>query len=163
MICVGSWCLITIGVPWLAFISKRLFKIYPERLRTQKRYSLRQGLDRRMPSMDRENGVRVLVAEDDLLVGELIQAQLEELGYRVAGKAVDTQQVVELAQHLQPEVILMDIGMPDTDGIHATQRIQARCPTPVVVLTAYETPELVKRASAAGVGAYLVKPPRTRD
>jgi AmiR/NasT family two-component response regulator len=113
--------------------------------------------------MDREKQVRVLIAEDDFLVGEMIRAQLEELGYRVAGQAVDAQQVVELAQRLQPEVILMDIGMPDADGIHATQRIQARCPTPIVVLTAYETPELVKRASAAGVGAYLVKPPRSRD
>jgi YesN/AraC family two-component response regulator len=57
----------------------------------------------------------------------------------------------------------MDIGMPDTDGIHATQLIQASCPTPVVVLTAYETSELVERASVAGVGAYLVKPPQARD
>ncbi len=113
--------------------------------------------------MDSEKRTRVLVAEDDFLVGEMIQAQLEELGYRVVGKAVDTQQVVELAQRLQPDVILMDIGMPGTDGIYATQRIQARCPTPVVVLTAYETPDLVRRASVAGVGAYLVKPPRARD
>jgi C4-dicarboxylate-specific signal transduction histidine kinase len=68
-----------------------------------------------------------------------------------------------LTQSLRPDVVLMDIEMPDIDGIEATRRIQARCPTPVVVLTAYETPELVEQASAAGVGAYIVKPPDARE
>jgi CheY-like chemotaxis protein len=57
----------------------------------------------------------------------------------------------------------MDIQMPNVDGIEATRRIQKSYPTPVVVLTAYETPEWVERAGEAGVGAYLIKPPSTRD
>jgi AmiR/NasT family two-component response regulator len=64
-----------------------------------------------------------------------------------------------MTQATRPDVVLMDIELPDMDGIEATRRINESCPTPVVVLTAYDTPELVERASAAGVGAYLVKPP----
>jgi signal transduction histidine kinase len=57
----------------------------------------------------------------------------------------------------------MDIKMPNLDGIEATQLIYERCPTPVVVLTSYETPDLVEEAGMAGVGAYLVKPPNVRE
>jgi two-component system cell cycle sensor histidine kinase/response regulator CckA len=112
--------------------------------------------------------VRVLIAEDDYLAGETIKEILKEIGYTVVGVAVDGQQAVEMTAQFagtptQPDVILMDIRMPDVDGIEATRLIQERCPTPVVVLTAYETPQLVGEASAAGVGAYLVKPPEARE
>jgi AmiR/NasT family two-component response regulator len=113
--------------------------------------------------MFRQKRVRVLIAEDDFLVSEMVQGMLEEIGYNIIGKATNSQQAVDLTQRLRPDVVLMDIGMPDTDGIHATQLIQTSCPTPVVVLTAYETSELVERASVAGVGAYLVKPPQARE
>jgi CheY-like chemotaxis protein len=53
----------------------------------------------------------------------------------------------------------MDIKMPDMDGLEAARLIYEQYPTPVVVLTAFETPELVEQASTAGVGAYMVKPP----
>jgi len=111
---------------------------------------------------NREN-VRVLIAEDDYLASEMIKGVLEEIGYTIVGKAVDGQQAVEMTQSTQPEVVLMDIKMPDMDGLEATRLIQEHCPTPVVVMTAYETPELVAEASAAGVGAYLVKPPEAGE
>lgn len=111
---------------------------------------------------DREN-IRVLIAEDDYLGSELIKKILEKTGYTVVGKAVDGRQAVEMVQSTQPDVVLMDIEMPDMDGIEATRLIQEHCPTPVVVLTAYETPELVAQASVAGVGAYLIKPPEGRE
>jgi AmiR/NasT family two-component response regulator len=85
------------------------------------------------------------------------------LGYRVVGEALDGQQAVELAQHLQPHVIVMDIEMPLTNGIEATQYISQICPTPIVILTAYETPGLLARATAAGIGAYLIKPPKAQE
>jgi AmiR/NasT family two-component response regulator len=107
--------------------------------------------------------VRVLIAEDDYLIGEMIKGLLEEIGYTVVGGAVDGLEAVEMTQSLRPDVVLMDIKMPDTDGLEATRLIFERCPTPVVVLTAYETPELVEEASAAGAGAYLVKPPSARE
>jgi two-component system cell cycle sensor histidine kinase/response regulator CckA len=118
--------------------------------------------------MSNQGKVRVLIAEDDYLASEMIKVMLEEAGYTVAGRATDGQQAVEMTTQLseaaiQPDVVLMDIDMPDMDGIKATRLIQERCPTPVVMLTAYETEELVAQASAAGAGAYLVKPPDARE
>ncbi len=105
----------------------------------------------------------VLIVEDDPMVGEMIEGLLEDIGYTVAGKAIDGLQAIEMTQSLQPDVVLMDIKMPNMDGIEATRHIYESCPTPVVVLTAHETPALVEGASAAGVGAYLVKPSNTRE
>lgn len=113
--------------------------------------------------MNDSEAARALVVEDDALVSELIQMILARVGYTIVGEASDGRQAVEICRSLQPDVVLMDIGLPHVDGIEATRRIQEECPTPVVVLTAYETPELVERASEAGVGAYLVKPPVPRD
>jgi two-component system, sensor histidine kinase and response regulator len=110
-----------------------------------------------------EKNIRVLVAEDDYLVSEMIQGLLEEIGYTVAGTARDGRQAVELAEALQPDVLLLDIQMPRVDGLSAAQLIQERRPLPVVILTAYETPDLVEEASRSGAGAYLIKPPNGRE
>ncbi len=107
--------------------------------------------------------VKVLIAEDSFLVGEMIQGVAEEAGCTVVGRAIDGRQAVEMATKLRPDVILMDIKMPNLDGIDAAEIIQDRCPTPVVVLTAYDTPEMLEEASAAGVGAFLAKPPKARE
>jgi len=108
-------------------------------------------------------GIRVLIVEDDYLVGEVVKGMLEDAGYTIVGEATDGLQAVEMTEALRPDVILMDIGMPGMDGIEATRLISQRCPTPVVALTAHEAEELVDGASEAGVGAYLVKPPRLRE
>jgi two-component system cell cycle sensor histidine kinase/response regulator CckA len=113
--------------------------------------------------MGNQETVRVLIAEDDYLVSKMIEGLLEEIGYTVVGEAADGLEAVEMTQSLQPDVVLMDIKMPNMDGIEATRRIYESCPTPVVMLTAYDRPELVERASAAGAGAYLVKPPHVRE
>jgi AmiR/NasT family two-component response regulator len=68
-----------------------------------------------------------------------------------------------MTAELHPDVVLMDIKMPELDGIEASEIIQIRCPTPVVILTAYDTPEMLKEASAVGVGAFLAKPPKVRE
>jgi AmiR/NasT family two-component response regulator len=113
--------------------------------------------------MDDHADVRVLIVEDSFLVSEVIKKLLREMDYTIAGEAADGLEAVELASSLRPDVILMDIQMPDMNGLEATRRIQERCPTPVVVLTAHETAELVQEASAAGVSAYLVKPPKMHE
>ncbi len=110
-----------------------------------------------------QEDTHVLIVEDDPMVGEMIEGLLEDIGYTVAGKAIDGLQAIEMTQSLQPDVVLMDIKMPNMDGIEATRHIYESCPTPVVVLTAHETPKLVEGASAVGVGAYLVKPSNTRE
>jgi len=113
--------------------------------------------------MGAKERVRVLVVEDDYLVGETVRGLLEESGYVVVGEAGNGLEAVEMTQSLQPDVVLMDIEMPGMDGIEATRLIYERCPAPVVALTAHEAKELVVGASDAGVGAYLVKPPKLRE
>ncbi|MFP4395100.1 MAG: sensor histidine kinase [Anaerolineales bacterium] len=111
----------------------------------------------------RQSTTRVLIADDKYLVGEMIQGLLEDAGYAVVGRASDGEQAIEMTAALRPDVVLMDIRLPGIDGIEATRRIQARCPTPVVALTAYEDLELVEEATQAGIGAYLIKPPDIRE
>ena len=103
-----------------------------------------------------KKALRILVAEDDSLVSDLIQSQLEAIGCKVIGKASDGFQAVEKALALDPDLVLMDIEMPGQDGLDATKRIQES--RPVVLLTAHDTPELLARAGDVGVGGYIVKP-----
>jgi AmiR/NasT family two-component response regulator len=106
---------------------------------------------------------RILIAEDDYLVCEAIKHDLKDLGYEMVGEASDGAEAVEMACTLNPDVVLMDIQMPELDGLEATRQIQSRCPMPVVVLTAHESQELVEKASEVGVSAYLIKPPKQTE
>lgn len=103
--------------------------------------------------------IRVLIAEDDYLVSEMIRGLLKDLDYQVVGEAENGYEAIKLNQTLRPDVILMDLEMPEMGGLAAAKHIGANQPTPIVILTAYETPELLEEASQAGAGAYLVKPP----
>jgi PAS domain S-box-containing protein len=107
---------------------------------------------------EHQRRIRVLIAEDNQDFSEMIEKLLGKTSFQVIGKAADGQQAVDMAHSLRPDAILMDYMMPHLDGIEATALIQERCPTPVVLLTAYQSPELLAQASQAGVGAYLVKP-----
>lgn len=113
--------------------------------------------------MEHSEIIQVLIVDDDSLVSEMTQGIVEEIGYVVVGKAINGQQGIDMTISLKPDVVLMDIEMPDMDGIEASRQIQQVCPTPIVILTAYDTQTLVKQASLAGVGAYLIKPPDTLE
>ncbi len=110
-----------------------------------------------------QNNIRVLIAEDNFLVREMTKGLLKEVGYTVIGEAINGLEAVQMTERLKPDVVLMDIEMSERNGLEAARYIQKHCPTPVVILTAYETSDLVRQASTAGVGAYLVKPPNTRE
>ncbi len=107
--------------------------------------------------------IRVVIAEDDSLVASLTQDELESVGFAVIGTATDGNQAVAMTCELKPDVVLMDITMPKQDGIEAAAAIQLNCPTPVVILSAHDEAELVARATAAGVGAFVVKPPQADE
>ncbi len=109
--------------------------------------------------MIKAGAIRVVIAEDIKETRDLIERLLVMQRYVVAGTAADGLQAVEVTRATRPDVVLMDISMPGIDGIEATRRILANCPTPVVILSVYKEPDMVRRASAAGAGAYLVKPP----
>ena len=89
--------------------------------------------------MEKKKKIRVLVAEDDYLVGETIKRALKQTGYELVGKASDGVEAVEMAVSLRPDVVVMDIQMPELDGLEAAGRIQEHCPMPVVILTAHES------------------------
>jgi response regulator NasT len=100
---------------------------------------------------------RVVVAEDEAIIRLDIVETLKESGFDVVGQAGDGAEAVRLTLELKPDLVLMDIKMPGTDGLQAAE-VLAEHNVPVVLLTAFSSPELVERASAAGVFSYVVKP-----
>jgi AmiR/NasT family two-component response regulator len=116
--------------------------------------------------MQRTETKDVVIAEDDALLNDGIARQLLRLGYTPAGQAYDGAQAVELACQTRPGLVLMDLQMIDPEtgredaqaGLKAARAIQERCPAAVVVLSAHESPDMIRQASEAGVSAYLVKP-----
>jgi response regulator NasT len=101
---------------------------------------------------------RILIAEDNDLVSLTLEEQLKDLGYEVVGVARSGIEAVQLAQRLSPDLIIMDIRMPEMDGTEAAARIRTTRPTPIIMLTAYADKDTIRRAEAAGALAYLVKP-----
>ena len=99
----------------------------------------------------------VIVAEDEAIIRLDIVETLKESGFDVIGQAGDGAEAVRLALELQPQLVLMDIKMPGTDGLQAAEFLKGH-KVPVVLLTAFSSPELVERASEAGVYSYVVKP-----
>jgi response regulator NasT len=99
----------------------------------------------------------VLVAEDESLIRMDIVETLIDFGFDVIAEAADGLEAVELAKSKKPDIIVMDIKMPNLDGITAAEQIQP-LRIPIVLLTAFSQKELVERASEAGAMAYVVKP-----
>ena len=103
--------------------------------------------------------IRVLVADDHLVVREGVRLILEtNPEFAWAGEAENGSEAVRLAGELQPDVVLMDLRMPQMDGLAAMERIQAEWPhIAIVILTTYNEDELMMRGLAAGARGYLLK------
>ena len=111
-----------------------------------------------MTSGANKRSLKVLVVEDEGLVAAGLKGQLEDIGHQVLGLAKDAEEAVRLASKLQPDLIMMDIRIPGTDGIEAARAILAQEAVPIVFLTAYPDEDFVRRAGDAGAMAYLLKP-----
>jgi two-component system, response regulator PdtaR len=101
---------------------------------------------------------RVVVAEDESLIRLDIVEILRDNGFDVVGEAGDGETAVQLATELRPDLVVMDVRMPQLDGIKAAERLTKNHIAPVVLLTAFSQKELVEQASEAGALAYVVKP-----
>lgn len=101
---------------------------------------------------------RVVIADDDPIIRMDLREMLTDLNYDVVGEAADGRNLVGLARDLKPELVIMDIRMPEMDGIEAARILTGESIAPVLLLTAYSEPDLVQRAMQAGVVGYLVKP-----
>jgi response regulator NasT len=106
---------------------------------------------------------RVLIAEDETIIRLDLRGLLERGGFEVCAEARDGEEAVRLASETKPDVALLDVKMPNLDGIEAARRILDERPIPIVMVTAYGERELVARAVEAGVFGYLVKPFRETD
>ena len=100
----------------------------------------------------------VVIADDDPIIRMDLREMLAGLNYQVVGEASDGQSATNLARELRPDLVIMDIRMPELDGIEAARILTTEGIAPVLLLTAYSEPELVQRATQAGVIGYLVKP-----
>lgn len=103
--------------------------------------------------------VRILLVEDHALMRRGLKGQFAlEAGFEVVGEAADGAQAVQLAAHLEPDVVLMDIDLPIMDGITATQKIKTdRSATRILALSAFDNDTQVMGMLAAGADGYCLK------
>jgi AmiR/NasT family two-component response regulator len=102
--------------------------------------------------------LRIVIADDEPIIRLDLKRMLQDCGYDVVGEAGDGAKAVELARTLKPDVCILDIKMPEMDGIDAAKVITDEKIAPVLLLTAYSQIDLINRAKDAGVYSYLVKP-----
>ncbi|MBE9531688.1 MAG: response regulator [Proteobacteria bacterium] len=100
----------------------------------------------------------VLIAEDHTQTRRSLKEHLELMGYDVVGAAANGKEAVELALALMPALVIMDVKMPEMDGIEAASLISAKLSVPIILVTGMSSDEIAEKAVEAGVFAYLVKP-----
>ena len=101
---------------------------------------------------------RIVIAEDEAIIRMDLREMLEEEGYEVVGEAADGTTAMRLAEEFRPDLVILDIVMPETDGLTAAEHIVEQELSAVLILTAFSHRDKVARATRAGVMAYLVKP-----
>jgi DNA-binding NarL/FixJ family response regulator len=103
--------------------------------------------------------IKVFLADDHTVIRDGLRFMLEAQGdITVVGDAADGRQAVNQVQKLKPDVVIMDIAMPELNGIEATQQIRHTCPsTQVVILSVYSNAEHIFRALQAGARGYVLK------
>lgn len=106
-----------------------------------------------------EQTLRILLADDHQVVRDGVRAMIQrQPGWTVCGEAPDGRQAVALAEELQPDIAVLDMTMPELNGLDATRQIRKCSPdTEVLIFTGHETEELVHRVFEAGARSYILK------
>jgi DNA-binding NarL/FixJ family response regulator len=114
---------------------------------------------------NRDSQARLLLADDHDLAREGVKAMLaSEPDLQVVGEAKDGRKALDLCLRLEPDLVLMDVRMPEIDGLEATREIKAARPnTSVLMLTTYEDPDYLFAAVRAGAAGYVVKDATRRE
>lgn len=108
--------------------------------------------------------IRLMLADDHRMLREGLRRSMTEEGFDVVGEAQDGLEAVQLAEQLIPDVILMDVSMPNCDGVEACRQVKARgSHSKVVMLTMHMDKEVLTNAIRAGASGYLVKDCSTRE
>lgn len=106
---------------------------------------------------------KIAIIDDEPTVREILKDMITEAGYQVAAEGATGEDAVEICRSGGVDLVIMDVGLPKKDGLEAAREINRKHPTPVVMLTAKADPETIRRATEAGVMAYLVKPVRFEE
>ena len=108
--------------------------------------------------------IRLMLADDHRMLREGLRRSMTEAGFDVVGEAGDGVEAIAMADDLQPDVILMDVTMPNCDGVEACRRvIESGTDTRVVMLTMHADQEVLANAIRAGAIGYLTKDSSTRE
>ncbi len=102
--------------------------------------------------------LRIVIADNESIIRMDLREMLEEAGHEVVGESFNGIKAVELTRQLRPDLVIMDIKMPEMDGITASKIIADEKLAPVILLTAFSQKDIVAKAKDSGVLAYLVKP-----
>ncbi len=101
---------------------------------------------------------RLLIADDQSFSRDALKDALIEKGFGIAGEAATGKEAIKLNKMLKPDLIFMDVKMPELNGIEASHEINSNNPVPIILLTVKDDRSTIERAKSAGVMAYLVKP-----
>jgi response regulator NasT len=101
---------------------------------------------------------RVVIADDEAVIRIGLSQMVSALGYHVVGTAANGHDALDKTRQLRPDLLLLDIKMPDLDGLAVAEIIAKEMPLPIVMITAYSERRLIERAVNAAVMGYLVKP-----
>lgn len=107
--------------------------------------------------------LRILIADDESIIRLDLKKILEAMGHRVVAEAGDGRAALDLARSMPIDLAILDIKMPEMDGLDAAKTITEEKIAPVLLLTAFSQQDLIDRAKEAGVFGYLVKPFKEAD
>ncbi len=107
--------------------------------------------------------LRIAVADDESDMREYYQTILPRIGHEVVGVASNGHEMLAVCFEAKPDLVILDIKMPEVDGIEVAVELYRTMPVPVILVSAYHDAELISRAEADHILAYLVKPIKQAD
>jgi AmiR/NasT family two-component response regulator len=102
--------------------------------------------------------LRIVIADDESIIRLDLKETLQRMGHQVVAEAGDGRTALELVRQHRPDLAILDVKMPELDGVDTAKEVAKDRLAPVLLLTAYSQQDLVQRAMDAGVFAYVVKP-----
>lgn len=106
--------------------------------------------------------MRILIAEDESIIRLGLKAMLQELGHEVYA-AANGREALEMARRHNPDMAILDIKMPFTDGLQAAKVLSRTQPMPMLLLTAFSQQDLVEEAAELPIQGYLIKPVKAEE